>query len=156
VSREIDSSGVALVRAWQQLSEMDPILRTGLDWFVEETRASGELAHFHQALADLRVRIDKLPSNLFFLESPDEAYTLEDILMVMGKQALAWQLDGERVIERKLLAPQVEEILEKALHLRELLDAMWQSTRRQVVRRLPPSLIRQTMETRGEPLPDRL
>ena len=92
-------------------SQMDPILRTGLDWFVQETRSLPSVAQLHEALRDLRSRVDKLPSRVFFLESPDEPYELGEILRMMGKQALTWQADTQRTTERKLLAPQVEEIL---------------------------------------------
>lgn len=101
---------------------MDPILRTGLDWFMDETRSPG-LARLRGALGDLRIALDKLPSRIFFLESADEPYELADVLMVMGKQALAWQADAQRTVERKLLTPQVEDVLQKAIDCRTLLDA---------------------------------
>lgn len=129
---------------------MDPILRTALDWFVEQAHASARLGQVHEALQEMRVKIDKLPSRFFYLESPDEPYTLPEILMTMGKHALAWQGDPAAAIERKLLAPQVEEILEKAIALRELLG------RGAALPRMPAGEIRRSLETRGEPLPDRL
>jgi hypothetical protein len=70
--------------------------------------------------------------------------------MVMGKHALAWQGDPAAAIERKLLTPQVEEILERAIALRELLG------RGEALPRLPPGEIRRSLDRRGEPLPDRL
>jgi hypothetical protein len=135
---------------------MDPILRTGLDWFAEETRLPAHLAELHQALRELRIKLDKLPSRVFFLESPDEPYELAEILMLMGKQALSWQADAERTIERKLLAPQVEEILQTAVNCRAVLDATSKSGRSKTLRRLPLGAIRRNMESRGEPLPDRI
>ncbi len=135
---------------------MDPILRTALDWFVEETRARGPLAEVHRALRELRVKIDKLPSRLFYLDSPDEPYSLAQILMVMGKHALAWQADPDASVERKLLAPQVEEILQEAVGIRELLVLASKQTRGSQLLELPAHEVRRSMEERGEPLPDRL
>jgi hypothetical protein len=136
---------------------MDPILRTALDWFITETHSSGGRAEVRRHLRELRAKIDKLPSRLFSLESPDEPYALAEILVVMGKNALAWQLNPDATIERKLLGPQVEEILHKALHLRGLLAA---DSKRggggKELPRLPLGEIRRSMENRGEPLPDRL
>jgi hypothetical protein len=134
---------------------MDPILRTGLDWFMDETR-SPELARLQEALGELRVALDKLPSRIFFLESADEPYELADVLMVMGKQALAWQADAQRTVERQLLTPQVEDVLQKAIDCRALLDAATKGGGHQIVSRLPLGEIRKNMESRGEPLPDRL
>ncbi len=134
---------------------MDPILRTGLDWFMDETRSPG-LARLRGALGDLRIALDKLPSRIFFLESADEPYELADVLMVMGKQALAWQADAQRTVERKLLTPQVEDVLQKAIDCRTLLDAATTGGGHQTVSRLPLGEIRRNMESRGEPLPDRL
>jgi hypothetical protein len=135
---------------------MDPILRTGLDWFVEETRSAAKLVRLHEALRELRTKLDKLPSRVFFLESPDEPYDLSEILMAMGKQALTWREQPEKAIERKLLEPQVEEILEKAMHLRGLLDAAAKDPSPEALQRLPLGAIRRNMEGRGEPLPDRI
>lgn len=135
---------------------MDPILRTGLDWFVDETRLPAHLAELHEALSALRAKLDKLPSRVFSLESPDEPYELAEILMMMGKQALTWQADAQSTIERKLLAPQVEEILQKAVDCRAVLEATSKGDRTEELRRLPPGAIRRNMETRGEPLPDRI
>ena len=71
---------------------MDPILRTALDWFIRETDSRAALAEIHQALRELRSKVDKLPSRLFYLDSPDDPYDLAQILMAMGKHAVAWQL----------------------------------------------------------------
>jgi hypothetical protein len=135
---------------------MDPILRTGLDWLRDEARASVPLAEIQPDLEELRDKLDKLPSNLFFLASPDEPYALHDILAEMGKQALAWQSDPQKAVERKLLAPQVEEILQKAIQLRERLDAVSQCGPAEGQLRLPLGAIRRSMERRGEALPDRI
>jgi hypothetical protein len=134
---------------------MDPILRTGLDWFVQEARSLQSVAQLHEALRDLRSRVDKLPSRVFFLDSPDEPYELAEILQMMGKEALTWQADTQRTTERKLLAPQVEEILQKALECRAILDSVLKEGQMETLR-LPLGGIRHNMESRGEPLPDRL
>jgi hypothetical protein len=135
---------------------MDPILRTGLDWFMEETRSLPEFAQLHEALGELRIALDKLPSRIFSLESADEPYELADVLMVMGRQALAWQADAQRTVERKLLTPQVEDVLQKAIDCRVPLDAATKGGGSQPVFRLPLGGIRRSMESRGEPLPDRI
>lgn len=134
---------------------MDPILRTALDWFIRETDSRAALAEIHQALRELRSKVDKLPSRLFYLDSPDEPYDLAQILMAMGKHAVACKLDPETTVERKLLSPQVEEILEKAVALREMLPRALRADG-DVLPSLPQSEIRTSMEQRGEPLPDRL
>lgn len=134
---------------------MDPILRTGLDWFLEKTRSSAHLTELHRALRDLRAKLDRLPSDLFSLESPDEPYALADVLVALGSQALNWQQDTSRAIERKLLAPQVEEILTKALDVRGQLVALSQHSRREALH-LPLGEIRRSMHSRGESLPDRI
>ncbi len=135
---------------------MDPILRTALDWFVEATASSPRLNEIHQSLRELRAKIDKLPSRFFHLSSPDEPYTLSEILMAMGKHALAWQADPETAVERKLHAPHVEEILQKAFDLRDLLARASKQAPGDILPRIPPSEIRRSLENRGEPLPDRL
>jgi hypothetical protein len=134
---------------------MDPLLRTGLDWFVEQTRSLTHLAELHRTLGELRTKVDKLPSRVFFLESPDEPYRLAEILMVLGKEALHWQADELRATERKLLAPQVEEILQTAIGCRALLDTAAKGGDVEALC-LPFGAIRRNMESRGEPLPDRL
>jgi len=134
---------------------MDSILRTGLDWFVEETRTFRRLAALCEALLGLRAAVDKLPSRVFFLESADEPYELSEILRLLGKEALSWQADAQKATERKLLAPQVEEILQRALECRALLDAVSSGHNGEALH-LPLGAVRRSMERRGEPLPDRI
>jgi hypothetical protein len=146
---------VAIGRSEPHDLAVDPILRTALDWFVEETHSSAPLTEIHRALRELRVKIDKLPSRLFYLDSPDEPYALPEILTAMGKHALIWQQDPETATERKLLAPQVEEILQKAIDLREVLAKVSKNARNELMPRLPQGEVRRSMEHRSELLPDR-
>lgn len=154
---EAAASGVDVGRLGLHPLVVDPTLRTALDWFVEETTSSEDFAEVHEALKKLRGNIDKLPARLFYLDSPDEPYSLAEVLVAMGKHALAWHASPDTVVERKLHAPHVEEILQEAVALRELLTA---ATKRDgkgaELLRLPQGEIRHRMEKRGEALPDRL